>query len=397
MAYTLMIADDDAMIRKGLSCLIPWQELGFRLAGVFEDGKPLLENTIAQPPDVILIDIRMHEISGLDVARHIWEHHLPTQVIILSGYQDFEYAQQAIRYGVYEYLLKPIAIDKISEAFLAVRQKLDQAYNEQARRDDLTERISKLENRFDQLFLLDAYNGSLTDETAFQQRCKLYDYGEKEIGRQCFLLDILSPATDPDTFVKAVNLIDERVSCYILKRCAEDGRMEGVLIENQPGALPDAEQLTETAEGKLLGLLGRKVEIRLLARYANLRQFSMRDQLSAPLTADGLPRQVESYFRRHYMENVTLNDVAAKLYVNPGYLSRLFHEKTGRTFIETLTTIRMENACRQLQRTELPIAEIARLCGYPDTKYFFKQFKRYIGLSPGEWRAMKQMKGQTDD
>ena len=66
-------------------------------------------------------------------------------------------------------------------------------------------------------------------------------------------------------------------------------------------------------------------------------------------------------------------------------------------YVEALTQIRMEHARRQLRETHRPITEIARECGYPDTKYFFKQFKRYAGVSPGEWRTMKKDREEEHD
>ncbi|MDD6872973.1 MAG: helix-turn-helix domain-containing protein, partial [Clostridiales bacterium] len=96
--------------------------------------------------------------------------------------------------------------------------------------------------------------------------------------------------------------------------------------------------------------------------------------------------QAESYIRSHFAENITLNDVAAKLYVNPVYLSRIFREKTGATFTEALTQTRLNEIIRRLQDTDNSVSEIATACGYSNIKYFYRQFKRYTGMSPGDWR-----------
>ena len=87
MAYTLMIADDDAMIRKGLSCLIPWEELGFRLSGVFADGKTLLEHLRAGAADAVLTDIR--------ISKHYYDsrHHNDPHRWVLYRKHDHRYGK----------------------------------------------------------------------------------------------------------------------------------------------------------------------------------------------------------------------------------------------------------------------------------------------------------------
>ena len=395
MAYTLMIADDDAMIRKGLSCLIPWEELGFRLSGVFADGKTLLEHLRAGAADAVLTDIRMHEITGLDVARYVCEQHLPTRVVILSGYQEFEYAQQAIRYGVQEYLLKPIAVDTLTDTFMRIRRELDQAYGEQTLRSRLSDRVNRLENRMDRMFLADAYAGQLVSESAFRERCRLSGFGDGETGRKTLLLGILVEEGNADTAVRAMDLACENGSFFVMKQSGNS--IEGVLLENSPGALRDTESLPQKLEERIAAVSGTSVRLRCLGEYATLRQFALRQPSCEAAELQGPVPRAESYLRAHFRENVTLNEVAAKIYVNPVYLSRVFHEKTGKTFTEALTQIRMEHARRQLRETHRPITEIARECGYPDTKYFFKQFKRYAGVSPGEWRTMKKDREEEHD
>ena len=395
MAYTLLIADDDAMIRKGLSCLIPWEELGFHLAGVFEDGKPLLEYIRGSTADVVLTDIRMHEISGLDVARYVSEHHLPTRVVILSGYQEFDYAQQAIRYGVQEYLLKPIAIDTLSDTFFRIRGELDRESGEQSARSQLSVRLNSLESRMDRMFLTDAYMGQLLSESAYQERCSLCGFGEKETGRRTWLLEITAPAEEAETAVKAMNLAEENGSFYAMKQ--HQGTTEGVLLENSRDAIRNTGDLAHRLEERIAGISGVPVRITCLGAFENLRQFSLRQRTETAAEPWGPVPKAEEYLREHFAENITLNRVAAEIYVNPVYLSRVFHEKTGRTFTEALTQIRMDNARIMLRETHRPISDIARACGYPDTKYFFKQFKRYVGESPGEWRSGKRDRETEND
>ncbi len=123
--YKLVIADDETAIRKGMSNFIDWEKLGFEVVADFEDGSDTIEYLRENPVDVVLADIQMIEITGLEVARFVQENLPDTHVVIISSHQDFEYARQAVRLDVEYYLTKPIDIDEVGEVFSRIREKLD--------------------------------------------------------------------------------------------------------------------------------------------------------------------------------------------------------------------------------------------------------------------------------
>lgn len=123
--YSLIIADDESRIRRGLSHSINWNELGFSLAASFEDGIEVLEYIKTNPVDAILSDIVMCNIGGLEIAKYIYEKRLPTKVMLMSGYQDFKFAHDAIRFHVFDYLLKPVANKELTEKFRLLKETLD--------------------------------------------------------------------------------------------------------------------------------------------------------------------------------------------------------------------------------------------------------------------------------
>lgn len=108
MTLSLMIADDEYFIRQRLKKVIHWEELGLTFAGEAENGKDVLDLIASEPVDMILLDIKMPKLNGIEVAKHIYENYPMTKIIILSGYSDFSYAKSLIRYGAIDYLLKPI-------------------------------------------------------------------------------------------------------------------------------------------------------------------------------------------------------------------------------------------------------------------------------------------------
>ncbi len=125
--YQLVIVDDEYTIRTGMCNYIDWEAMGFSVAADFEDGKETIAYLEDHHTDVVLTDIEMAEVSGLELARYIKERQLPCKVIILSGYREFEYARKAIEYGVEHYILKPIRMDELQGVFADVKGKLDES------------------------------------------------------------------------------------------------------------------------------------------------------------------------------------------------------------------------------------------------------------------------------
>lgn len=117
----LLIVDDEAEIREGINRLIPWEKNGVTVAGLASNGREALRIIAEVEPDIMLLDIRMPVMNGLEVLEQLPDQkHLP-KVVILSGYDDFEYCRQALRKGVVDYLLKPCRPKEILEVIKKIK------------------------------------------------------------------------------------------------------------------------------------------------------------------------------------------------------------------------------------------------------------------------------------
>ncbi|MDQ0114291.1 response regulator transcription factor [Paenibacillus harenae] len=114
MSGKVLLVDDEAHITRNLEKVIPWDMLGLTVAGVAKNGVEALELMEQGPIDLLLCDIRMPVMDGLELVRHIRERQIPCDIIMLSGYQDFTYTRAAIQYGVNDYILKPIPYDELT-------------------------------------------------------------------------------------------------------------------------------------------------------------------------------------------------------------------------------------------------------------------------------------------
>lgn len=128
--YTIVIADDEAELRQALVRRINWKEVGFEVVGEAENGAEALELVEKLEPDLLLTDVRMPFMSGIELARAVREIRPNIQIAFLSGFDDFTYAQQAIQYNIISYLLKPISSKELTEELKKIKQKIDVKFQE---------------------------------------------------------------------------------------------------------------------------------------------------------------------------------------------------------------------------------------------------------------------------
>ncbi|OPJ56607.1 response regulator [Clostridium oryzae] len=128
--FKVLIVDDEPFVRQGLRELIDWKKYGYKIDGEANDGEEALEIIKRASPDIVVTDIRMPEMDGLEFIREAREFvKKDTEFIILSGYGQFEYAQKAIEYGVSNYLLKPIEEEQLIEILLSSKEKFTKNRN----------------------------------------------------------------------------------------------------------------------------------------------------------------------------------------------------------------------------------------------------------------------------
>ncbi len=124
--YRIMLVDDEEEVRKAMIRQMDWEQLGFTVAGDAENGRDALEKLEQLEPDVVMTDIRMPYMDGLALTARIREKYPSVKILIFSGYDDFEYAQQAIKLHVTEYILKPVNSQELAEILQRIRISLDE-------------------------------------------------------------------------------------------------------------------------------------------------------------------------------------------------------------------------------------------------------------------------------
>lgn len=184
--YTVVIADDEKAIRRSLINLVDWDAVGFRVIGEAENGIDALELVEKLEPDLLLTDIKMPFISGLELARQVREVRPMTQIAFLSGYDEFRFAQEAIQYNIISYMLKPITSEKITEELINIRNKIERTRAAFIRRSSANQNMEK--NHFLLNLLMDEYTPEV-----FGVRQQEYEASALEEAMECGLLQTDTP------------------------------------------------------------------------------------------------------------------------------------------------------------------------------------------------------------
>lgn len=359
----ILIVDDEPIVREGLKNNVSWQELDLRVVGCEANGKSALDVFNREQPDIILTDIRMPFMDGLELTREVKKLDPLVVVILLSAYDDFKYAQQAIRLGAFDYILKPIDIDTLKEtvrrAVLKRKELLD-------KKKEPLPSLNKEDLKF---FKAEYYKYPLKLEEKLSKAIKR---GDKDLALNIFN-DIWNEFHDKnytEDFIKRWGL---ELVAVITRSLIEIGENADILFkETDPWR-----QISElSTKEKLREWMGNIIEV--VCEYVSLTKNSKNRKL--------IDEAIKLIQENYSDLNISLNSIAEKLYITPNYLSTLFKSEMGVTFSDYLTACRIEKAKELLKDVKVKIYEVAEAVGYTDQHYFSKVFKNITGFTPKEYR-----------
>lgn len=164
--YKVILVDDEEWTLKRLNIIFRWSEYGFELIDTFNNARLALDTIVTQKPDLVLTDIRMPEYSGLDIVRIARENNCKTKFVMISGYADFQYAQEAIRYGVTDYLLKPVSRETADKTLARIKKDLDElrGANSESKIVFENEAFSKMIHYINEHYMEKLYMGELSKQ-----------------------------------------------------------------------------------------------------------------------------------------------------------------------------------------------------------------------------------------
>jgi two-component system response regulator YesN len=434
--YKVLIVDDEKEIREGLAAWT-WEAVGLEVAGCFSHGLEALQFMEEHPVDVVITDIRMPFMDGIELMEVLNRKYPFTNVIILSGYNDFKYAQQAIRLGAKDYLLKPVLPSSLFHTCEQLVRMLDAKKQNEYRisilkrkeklltklmRDDFLRRLFQTRMTQEEIELAGSEGEVLLDSDSYtvalfrMDRISLHlqTVPEKELKLLVFSLDnILSDLWDSKQ--KGYHLVNNHNAEFYLLCKQRDAQGHFSALHQQ---LVKFTGLFKSTFSLGVGpMVHEPREIRLSARAAEQALRSNEEEYSVSVYGDipsddteslPVPEQkrpevhmengrnniilmhAQQYILQNYHRSMTLKDVANHVSVSPGHLSALFKEAGG-TYLGFLTSVRIKKALELLKDPALKVYEVMEMVGYSDPAYFSEVFKKYTGKTPNEYRGKSRL------
>ncbi len=520
---TVFFADDEQVIRDGLKVILDWEALGFTICGDAANGEDALKRILELQPSLCILDIRMPKIHGLEVIQALREKKYTGKIIILSGYSDFMYAQQAIRYGVNYYLTKPIDEDELQRIVIEISEEISQEqqntkvnshYRVKAKREILedlvlgtadvslidTQEMNLTADLF-QIVIYEQYmrdidelpyqfadllrvtnNGSFTFEhfllddknviilkgqyalDKFQRFLEHYHttppqkdspldtlflaYGDvvhsladlhvsyaqakKLLSRRFFcdpgqhtlgfeeLPNLISTAEKIDlnrldTFCKTLCDYVQAFNRKMIASTLEEMRLYLYNVQNNPQEiklfltdlfLRIKESMNHTyttasipfrANAEIIALIDSKFYLYQIIEFIS-NELEMVMSSIGTSTRDSILDDILYYIDHNYQNNIKLENIAPLFGYNSAYLGKIFSKTVGENFNNYVDHIRISAAKTLIMENNYKVYEIAEQVGYKNVDYFHKKFKKYVGMSPAEYRkAMFAEQGLVDD
>lgn len=534
MRHNILIVDDEQLIRQGLRARIEY--LGIDVDEIFEAENGLMALRLQEehPIDVVITDIRMSDMDGLELIQEMQKKNNQIKFVVLSGYAEFSYAETAIRLGVKAYLLKPVSNDDLKAAFDKAYKEMEQTASvrqevQMKKRMDREKQVYQQEKALNALFSSQEA-GAVTRE----QLCKLCGYDEKmwaggaesvlylailHINKESFehqrfrpvdhelvrfmIRNIFEEIQAPcekllvnslsDTrqmygifigddkkklrmeveriYLRMRSVLEKKMGIYLtigVSRCRsqlegketsearqalkqriiygkaniyfyEDIRilgeqefpvsqlhlLEQYIEHNEIFKVKNlvqeifSEELVKKYGSAYLRIMWIRILNLLLHHYERrgrnaaeiekmLQNYNLLDRIqslqeirqkimemvmecvSTESVADANARSkiqmAIGYIQEHFAENLTVNVLAEHYGMSPNYFSSMFKKEMSRSAVNYITELRINQARELLYHSELSVVDISKKVGYEDSQYFFRVFKKYLGMTPLQYR-----------
>lgn len=444
--YRLLIADDEALEREGIEWIVTRM-----LPDTFEiihaeNGRTAIQKAEQYHPHIVMMDVRMPGIQGIEALREIKTRNPRVKMILVTAYETFEYAKEALSLGVKEYLVKPAKREQIVALLQRLIVEIEEEQNKRAEELELRDKLFQLLPLAETEIALDLMSEQIKEMEVKQ----VADLLGLSLDKGCSMVLAVPESTEKKqlymvikTFIQDTikdrcdyvmsSLVHHHLVIFFLGSLDCDDRMireEAV----HTGAKLQEELLSQRNIAVSIGIGSVQVGIEGIRRsyyeavfastydnkWGSIHQFedlhaaeghdpNKRVEALSPNDASMKNAYVQlaiqqireereqrtsnmldkaiTYIVERYQDDVSLEDVAEHVHLNPYYFSKVFKQQTGETFIDYVTRLRLEKAKVLMENLELSLKEVCYQVGYNDPNYFSRVFKKVTGMTPTEYRA----------
>lgn len=523
----LLLADDEYLVLESIKMIVSNNVKDIEIVATASTGREAIEKSINLKPDIVFMDIHMPGINGIEAIRQIKNVNNETLFIIISAYEYFDYAKEALNLGVIEYMLKPISKNKLIETIENIKKTINNKRNSLIKEIELKEKMDKVIPYLEQQFISDKLlsAGSLNDikfyENTFSMNLRygyamMFLFEEQETGKE----DSLKLNYQRQSFYDTINIkLKSLCTCLIGQPMSDRIIVFITAKEEENSELTKEEAITigNTVMEKIRGLsnlkykigIGRKYDVKgfvkscdeafkaaliapigsviyyedtilvnsktdmyllhkervflnyilmgnikkteevfkdiyiyLISNYSedinsvksklmyllhiidknlpynfkrldevkqtailNVLRTNNKDELKIQFLRylSDISEEVENqkkgdndrsksiildYLNNNYNFDISLKDVAKNVNLSYNYLSKVFKDEIGKSFVDYLTELRMERSMKLLANQNLSVKEICQEIGYNDPNYYSKAFKKVTGMTPTEYRVL---------
>ena len=415
----LFIVEDEEIIREGIQKNIDWISNNVQIVGTAGNGKECLEKIETCIPEVILSDIKMPFMDGMELIQHIYELYPRIKVVLLTAFDEFEYAKQALNYKVCQYVMKYEENEKILEAVL----KAGNEYTLSLNQIEIVKQSEKLlENNILRDLLFYDEKSEKIEKNLLNSSIKfLYDdffvtcISIKSINESKYIESIPEGYSNLENDIRRLNIIRNLYFCKTeQKLCviANFDRSNSNLFDEFVKSLESLLKQKDDGLWKLkasVGYIYKGLEgisksydeaSYIMSLYQTNQYFDKDERIVIMSNNDNINgnvnkktvNQIVNYIKDHYQEkDICLDTIAKNVHLTPTYVSAMFKKGKNINISDYIIKIRIEKAKYLLMTTDMKTYEISDEIGYVNSQYFSVLFKRNTGLSPTEYRQSTNM------
>ncbi|NWQ39608.1 response regulator [Bacillus sp. EB106-08-02-XG196] len=375
----VLIADDELIVRKGLIATVEWEKFGMEVVADAPNGQKAWELFQQHSPEVVVTDIVMPEMNGIELARNIKQSSPTTKILLLSCHRDFTFAQEGMNIGASGYILKTAFEDQqFEEYLLRIEHEINHA---------------NIRKSYDSSFLAKEFYEWLCDfENSFHMLVGELFSNDWNWMENPYYIYFLNGLNSSEIFHEK-RFFEEKPFAKI--SCGQDQAYVFIPEMSKPDFehfLVEARSIDSSFGWMEYGPNRGMNE--WMDGVTNLyRRFKFERQFKVSMEDWPLPiRKAVQIIIKDLEQSFSSSDIANEVGLSRSHFSTMFKKTTGESFITFTEKLKVKAACELLENTLLPLQEIGEKIGIQDGKYFSKWFKKCMGKTPSEYRQNKKVK-----
>ncbi|MBB6734786.1 response regulator transcription factor [Cohnella zeiphila] len=404
--YTLLIVEDENKTREALMEYVPWEKWGVSELLEAGNGQEALKIAREMEPDIVITDIRMPVMDGVELSGHLCTELPDTAIIMLSAYSELNYLKSAMRTKSVDYLLKPVDMAELEQAVQSAIRRIEESESRRRDRDVLDRNLPLLQEQF----LLSLIGGEHEPDKELASLCAslgipaeedrrwqavVFRFADEREGRMARLTPVVRKELKA-----ALHHAFKAFDCRYVLTAWEPEWMVAVGEFPKTGTFPDLEDASIEFVKAARDYFGCQVTAKRskagepLERIGeSLKQMvkigTAKPDAESPSERNAqLVEAIKTYIERHYAdETMTVNDIAEGLSYTSAHLCMTFKKVTGITINHFANLLRIRKAKALLAETDMKIVEVALKVGYSNENYFSKVFRKYENVSPSEYKS----------